>query len=52
VPTEVLWPRDTWADKAAYDSQARTLAQMFVDNFKQFEDAVSEDVRAAGPRTT
>ena len=50
VPTEVLWPRDTWADKDAYDRQARTLAGMFVDNFKQFGDRVSDDVRAAGPR--
>jgi phosphoenolpyruvate carboxykinase (ATP) len=49
VPGEVLWPRDTWADKAAYDSQARTLAQMFVDNFKQYEDRVNDTVRGAGP---
>jgi phosphoenolpyruvate carboxykinase (ATP) len=50
VPSEVLWPRDTWADKEAYDRQARKLAGMFVENFKQFEDAVSEEIRAAGPR--
>ena len=50
VPTEVLWPRDTWADKDAYDRQARQLADMFVENFKQFEDRVSESVRAASPR--
>jgi phosphoenolpyruvate carboxykinase (ATP) len=50
VPAEVLWPRDTWADKDAYDRHARRLAQMFVDNFGQFEDGVSAEVRAAGPR--
>jgi phosphoenolpyruvate carboxykinase (ATP) len=50
VPREVLWPRDTWVDKDAYDSQARKLAQMFVDNFRAFEDRVSDSVRAAGPR--
>jgi phosphoenolpyruvate carboxykinase (ATP) len=50
VPTEVLWPRDTWADNDAYDRQARKLAEMFVENFRQFEDDVSKPVRAAGPR--
>jgi phosphoenolpyruvate carboxykinase (ATP) len=50
VPAEVLWPRDTWADKDAYDRQARKLAEMFVENFKTFEDRVSPEVRAAGPR--
>jgi phosphoenolpyruvate carboxykinase (ATP) len=50
VPDHVLWPRDTWPDKAAYDRQARRLAEMFVDNFRQFEDGVSEEIGAAGPR--
>src|SRR3954467_2623483 len=51
VPTEVLWPRDTWANKDAYDARARQLADMFVENFKQFEGRVSDAVRAAGPRS-
>jgi phosphoenolpyruvate carboxykinase (ATP) len=46
----VLWPRDTWANKDAYDARARQLADMFVENFKQFEDRVTEGVRAAAPR--
>ncbi len=50
VPTEVLWARDTWADKGAYDAAARKLADMFVENFKQFEGGVSEAIRSAGPR--
>ncbi|HEY5519116.1 MAG TPA: phosphoenolpyruvate carboxykinase (ATP) [Candidatus Limnocylindrales bacterium] len=50
VPTEVLWPRDTWANKEAYDARARQLADMFAENFKQFEDRVSDAVRTAGPR--
>ena len=36
-PAEVLKPRNTWKDTAAYDRQARKLAQMFADNFKTFE---------------
>jgi phosphoenolpyruvate carboxykinase (ATP) len=49
VPAEVLTPRETWADKEAYDAQARKLAEMFRDNFEQFEDGVSAEVIAAGP---
>jgi phosphoenolpyruvate carboxykinase (ATP) len=37
VPQEVLDPRNTWADKAAYDKQAAHLVQLFEDNYKQFE---------------
>ena len=50
VPADVLTPRNTWTDKAAYDAQARKLAQMFSDNFKTFEATAADEVRAAGPR--
>ena len=50
VPPEVLKPRNTWKDQAAYDEQARKLANMFADNFKAFEADAAADVRAAGPR--
>ena len=49
VPSEVLNPRNTWADPVAYDSQAQALAGMFIDNFKAFADEVSPEVRMAGP---
>ena len=50
VPQEMLNPRSTWADGAAYDSQALRLAQMFKANFTTFEGQVSPAVVAAGPR--
>ena len=50
VPSEVLHPRDTWADGAAYDASTAKLAEMFKANFKQFADQVSDEVKAAGPK--
>jgi phosphoenolpyruvate carboxykinase (ATP) len=50
VPPALLSPRTTWADPAAYDAQARILAQMFAKNFEQFADDVDAAVRSAGPR--
>ena len=50
VPDAVLDARGTWADAAAYDAQARRLAEMFRANIEKFGDAVTPAVRAAGPR--
>jgi phosphoenolpyruvate carboxykinase (ATP) len=50
VPEEVLNPRNTWKDSAAYDQQAQKLASMFQENFKQFSDGVPPEVLAAGPK--
>jgi phosphoenolpyruvate carboxykinase (ATP) len=50
VPAEVLTPRTTWADPAAYDAQARKLATMFRENFEQYRSQVPDTVAAAGPK--
>ena len=49
VPSEILDPRSTWADGAAYDAQAAKLARMFRDNFATFAAGVDPAVAAAGP---
>ena len=50
VPTEILDPRGTWTDGAAYDAQAKKLAEMFAKNFEKFGANVPEAIRNAGPR--
>ena len=49
VPAELLTPRHTWPDRAAYDEKARELAAMFRANFEKYAGGVGEEVRAAGP---
>jgi phosphoenolpyruvate carboxykinase (ATP) len=50
VPSEVMRPRDTWSDGAAYDAQAKKLAEMFKKNFEKFGPNISTDIANAGPR--
>ncbi len=50
VPDEILQPRATWPDPDAYDRQARQLAQMFRENFRQFEDRAGKAILEAGPK--
>lgn len=50
LSSELVWPRDTWSDPAAYDAKAKELGMLFAENFAQFQDAVSPEVAAAGPK--
>ena len=51
VDTAILDPRETWTNKAEYDSTAAKLVDLFVENFAQFADDVDEGVRQAAPKT-
>jgi phosphoenolpyruvate carboxykinase (ATP) len=49
VPGDVLDPRCTWPDPAAYDAQAHRLAEMFRANFEKFSPG-AQSLQAAGPQ--
>jgi len=49
VPSDILDPRGTWADTAAYDAQAKDLVGQFRDNFAQYDSHVDECIKAAAP---
>jgi phosphoenolpyruvate carboxykinase (ATP) len=51
VPTELLEPRKTWIDVAAYDRKARELAAMFDKNFQENAGDAPIEVKEAGPKT-
>ena len=49
VPSELLKPRDAWADKEAYDKKATELANLFKENIKRFDIATEDIVKKGGP---
>ncbi len=48
VPRDVLHPKTTWKDKAAYDEMAKDLASRFRGNDEKYD--ITDAVRAAGPK--
>ena len=48
VPAEVHDPRQTWADKDAYDAAAKDLAARFAKNFAKY-DHMPREIVEAGP---
>lgn len=46
VDQQLLDPKRTWADEAAYEAQAQNLVKMFADNFEQYVPFIDEDVKA------
>jgi phosphoenolpyruvate carboxykinase (ATP) len=50
VPTEILSPRNTWADKNAYDTQANKLASQFNTNFQKYAEFANAEILAGAPK--
>jgi len=47
IPNDILDPRQSWSDKAAYDRAAADLVARFEKNFATFQGTVPDDVKAA-----
>jgi len=50
VPSNLLDPRGTWPDPAAYDEMAGRLADWFTTNFEKYAKGVAPEVLQAAPR--
>ncbi|MDH5476017.1 MAG: phosphoenolpyruvate carboxykinase (ATP), partial [Cyclobacteriaceae bacterium] len=50
VPTEVLNPKNTWLDKAAYDTKAKELATSFNQNFEKFAAIANDEILEGAPK--
>lgn len=50
VPEDVLDPSTSWGNEKEYWKKYDALAARFIENFKLFEDGVSEEVKKAGPK--
>jgi phosphoenolpyruvate carboxykinase (ATP) len=50
VPSELLFPRTSWANAEEFDIKAMELAEKFVKNFSQYSEYANEELLAASPK--
>jgi len=50
VDSTILDPRETWADKVAYDATAKKLVGLFIENFSEFAGHVDQSVLESAPK--
>lgn len=50
VPAEMLSPKNTWKDKAAFSDTLNKLANQFVKNFNQYAEGTGKEILDAAPK--
>ena len=50
VPSEILIPRNAWANKATFETTAKKLAGLFNKNFETYAAGVNAEVKASAPK--
>ncbi|MCL4135154.1 UNVERIFIED_CONTAM: hypothetical protein GTU68_032422 [Idotea baltica] len=50
VPSELLVPKNTWADASKYEKVKAKLIGLFQNNFEQFKAKVNTEIVEAGPK--
>jgi len=50
VPSDILIPKNTWADKAGYDRTIQKLVNLFQKNFEKFKTGVNPEIYRAAPQ--
>jgi len=50
VPEKLLQPDKCWDSMDTYNSQAKRLAALFIQNFKKFEEKTGQEIVMAGPK--
>lgn len=49
VPSEILFPVNTWKDRSAFESTSMKLVELFRSNFKKYQSEASQEVIEAAP---
>ena len=50
INPDILNPRNAWEDKDLFDKTRDMLAEMFIKNYKKYQEGANVDYSSAGPK--
>ena len=51
IPSEMLFPKNTWKDKDKFDEEAQKLADMIIENFKKYKEFANDEILSGAPKS-